>query len=108
MTSMRRCHIPTPPHSHSQQQCTITFRFRRHPLEHDLAIVGWGVPDVTDALSRDAEKELVRSADPDAPEDRIGSIMSQLHSFLSDMKEGDVVVLPLKTQGPKVALGRIT
>ena len=76
-------------------------------LQHGLAIVDWGAPDVTDAPSRDAVKELVRSADPDAPESRIGSITSQLHSFRSEMREGDVVVLPLKTQRPKVALGRI-
>ena len=77
-------------------------------LQHGLAIVDWGAPDVTDAPSRDAVKELVRSADPDAPESRIGSITSQLHSFRSEMREGDVVVLPLKTLRPKVALGRIT
>ena len=77
-------------------------------LRHGLAIVDWGAPDATDALSRDAIKELVRSADPDATENRIGSITSQLHSFRSEMREGDVVVLPLKTQRPKVALGRIT
>ena len=76
-------------------------------LQHGLAIVDWGAPDVTDAPSRDAVKELVRSADPDATENRIGSITSQLHSFRSEMREGDVVVLPLKTQRPKVALGRI-
>ena len=76
-------------------------------LQHGLAIVDWGAPDVTDAPSRDAVKELVRSADPDAPESRIGSITSQLHSFRSEMREGDVVVLPLKTQRPKVALGHI-
>ena len=77
-------------------------------LQHGLAIVDWGAPDVTDAPSRDAIKELVRSADPDATESRIGSIASQLHSFRSEMQEGDVVVLPLKTQRPQVALGRIT
>ena len=47
-------------------------------------------------------------ADPSASEHHIGSLASQLHSFRSDMKEGDVVVLPLKTQRPRVALGRIT
>ena len=76
-------------------------------LQHGLAIVDWGAPDVTDAPSRDAVKELVRSADPDAPESSIGSITSQLHSFRSEMREGDVVVLPLKTLRQKVALGRI-
>ena len=82
--------------------------FEDAALQHGLAIVDWGAPDVTDAPSRDAIKELVRSADPDATESRIGSIASQLHSFRSEMQEGDVVVLPLKTQRPQVALGRIT
>ena len=81
--------------------------FEDAALQHGLAIVDWGAPDVTDAPSRDAVKELVRSADPDAPESRIGSIASQLHSFRSEMREGDVVVLPLKTLRQKVALGRI-
>ena len=82
--------------------------FEADALRHGLAIVDWGAPDVTNASSRDAIKELVRSADPDASESRIGSIASQLHSFRSEMDEGDVVVLPLKTQRPKVALGRIS
>ena len=77
-------------------------------LEHGLAMVDWGAPDVSDATSRDAVKELVRSAYPNAPVGRIGSFTSQLHSFRSEMRVDDVIVLPLKSQRPNVALGRIT
>ena len=76
-------------------------------LEHGLAIVDWGVPDLTEAVNKDAVRDNVRQANPSAPSGRIGSITSQLSWFLLDMREGDVVVLPLMTRRPLVALGRI-
>ena len=82
--------------------------FEEACLEHGLAIVDWGAPDLTNATSKDAVKDRIRSGDPAASENRIGSIASQLHSFLAEMKEGDVVLLPLVTQRHKAALGRIT
>ncbi len=77
-------------------------------IEHHLAIVDWGVADLTGAVDTDAVREQVRQDVPGASNQRIGNITSQLASFLLDMGEGDIVVLPLKTQRGRVAIGRIT
>ena len=78
-------------------------------LEHGLATLGWQeVSDLTGAADKDAVWERVRQGYPDASNQSIGSHCSQLTSFLLDIQEGDVVVLPLKTRPGLVALGRIT
>ena len=81
--------------------------FEDAALEHGLAIVDWGVPDLTEAVNKDAVRDHVRQTNPSAPSGRLESITSQLSWFLMDMREGDVVVLPLMTRRPLVALGRI-
>ena len=82
--------------------------FEDSALERGLAVVDWGVSDLTDAESRDAVRQRVRQSDPDASNGRVGNITGQLNSFLLEMAEGDIVVLPMKTQEGQVALGRIT
>ncbi len=77
-------------------------------LDHGLSMVDWGAPDVTGVVDKDAVWDLIRQKFPDESNNRIGSITSQLASFLLDMREGDIVVLPMKTQSGRVALGRIT
>ena len=82
-------------------------KFEDAALEHGLAIVGWGVPDLTEAVTEDAVRDHVSQAHPRASRGSIGSITSQLSWFLMDMREGDVLVLPLMTRRPLVALGRV-
>ncbi len=77
-------------------------------FRHGLAIVDWGAPDLTGAVDKDAVEELVRRADPTAKDGSIRIAAGQLSSFLLQMREGDIVVLPLKAQHSLVALGRIT
>ena len=77
-------------------------------LAQGLAIVDWGVGDLTTATDRDAVRERVKQADPEARPGWIRNVMGQLTSFLLEMREGDVVVLPLKKESGIVAIGRIT
>ena len=81
--------------------------FEDAALQEGQAIVDFGVPDLTDAETRDAVRDRVQLADPNASPYRVGNITGQLVSFLLDMEEGDVVVLPLKTRKGLVALGRV-
>ena len=82
--------------------------FEDAALDQGLAIVDWGVADLTSATGTDAVRERVRQSDSDGSNQRVGNITSQLTSFLLDMSEGDIVVLPLMTRRGRVALGRIT
>ena len=82
-------------------------KYENAALEHGLAITDWGVPDASEAATKDALRELVIQSDPDASGPRVASIARQLFSFRSDIRENDIVVLPLMTLRPFVALGRI-
>ncbi len=78
-------------------------------LDNGIKTLGWQeVPDLTGAADRDEIRERVRQGYPDEPNRYIGSTTGQLAAFLLDMREGDIVVLPLKTRPEQVALGRVT
>ena len=77
-------------------------------LDEGLAIIGFhDVPDLGGAESREAIEEMVREAYPDANDGKIRNFTGQLYAFVSRIKEGDLVAMPLKTR-PQVALGRVT
>ena len=82
-------------------------KFEDAALEHGLAIVDWNVADLTDAGNEDTVRERVRQARPTSSAVSIGNVTGQLSWFLWDMTEGDVVVLPLMTRRPLVALGSV-
>ncbi len=78
-------------------------------LVNGLAILGWQeIPDLTGSADKEAIRERVRQGYPDESNRYIGSTTGQLASFVLDMKEDDIVVLPLKTRPERVALGRVT
>ena len=78
-------------------------------LDHGLASLGWEeVPDLTGVADLDAVRDRVRQGFPVASNHYIGSAAGQLATFVQDIQEGDIVVLPLKTRAGLVALGRIT
>ena len=77
-------------------------------LEHDVASLGWRVPDLIDATDLDAVRALTRQTYPGRSNQSIGAIAGQIASFRRDIQEGDVVVQPLKTSQGLVALGHIT
>jgi restriction system protein len=76
-------------------------------LEQGLSVIGWEeVPDLACATSRSAVEEIVRATYPDAGKGRIANWVGQLWAFRERMQEGDLVVLPLKTQAA-IAIGKV-
>ena len=77
-------------------------------LEQDLAVLGFHeVADLTHASDREAVRERVRQANPGAQDAKIRNVAAQLSAFALRMREGDIVVLPLKMRPGQIALGRV-
>ena len=77
-------------------------------LEKGLAGVRFGeAPDLTEAASRDAVKQLIHAADPGAGHATIANHAGQLWKLRSRIKPGDLVVLPLKSKS-QIALGIVS
>ena len=78
-------------------------------LNNGIKTLGWEeVPDLTGAVDKDAVEKRVQQGYPNASNQEIGSATAKILSFVQDIQEGDIVVLPLKSRPGQVALGRIT
>lgn len=74
-------------------------------LEEGLAVIGWDeLPDLSNIQSRASLKDIMRQRYPDAGEGRITNHTGQLWAFTNRMKQGDHVVLPLKSRA-QIAVG---
>jgi restriction system protein len=76
-------------------------------LEHNVVTIAWNeLPDLSNIKDRESLKELyfkiLPQERPAAASNRIG----QVWNFLKEIKKGDLVALPLKSQSA-IALGRI-
>ena len=70
-------------------------------LDQELSVLGWEqVPDLTDKTEEEI-KETVKQLDPQS------RAYSQLTALVFRIKQDDIIVLPLKTQPGKVAVGRV-
>jgi restriction system protein len=77
-------------------------------LAEGLTIVGWGgVPDLGRFDSREALKAALRDCYPQRSNYVIGNWTGQLWRFHRDMREGDLVVMPLKNVR-QFAIGEVT
>ncbi len=77
-------------------------------IEHGLACLGWdGVPDLGGFSSRQELRDAVRLHYPDSGERTISSFTSQLWRMRTDVRLGDLVVMPRKGV-PEIALGSVT
>ncbi|MFC4055671.1 CBS domain-containing protein [Actinomadura syzygii] len=78
-------------------------------LQDGLAIAGWNEMDDLSAIRTwdELSKELQRIY-PDAARNVIGNWTGQLWKFTTEIHEGDLVVMPLKTDPKHFALGRVT
>ncbi len=77
-------------------------------IEHGLAGLGFGhLLDLTTFSSRDELKDALRSHDPDAGNRAISNHAGQLWRIRTDVRVGDLVVMPHKTE-PHAALGTVT
>lgn len=77
-------------------------------LEQGFVYVGFlKVPDLSRASTREAVATLVAEGLDGGSKNRISNFSGQLHAFRNRMKEGDLVIMPLRHRA-QVAIGRIT
>lgn len=77
-------------------------------LDKGLAGFDWPeIPDLRQVASREELGELIRDAIPDAKERSVFVQANQLWRFKTEVRVGDLVVLPLKTTS-QIALGTVT
>lgn len=77
-------------------------------LDHGLVGVGWGqLPDLTSVGSREDIAKLIRADRPNARNRSVGVRAGYLWRFRTEVRVGDVVVLPLTTTS-QLALGVVT
>jgi restriction system protein len=76
-------------------------------LEQAAIGIGWeDLPDLSTFATRDALKDAYRAVYSGESEVKVGLQSGQLWAFSRTMQEGELVVVPLKTQG-QIAIGRI-
>ena len=76
-------------------------------LEENVVVIGSPVMSDLSGLEREQFSELLSVIDPEANPHQIGNRTGHLWRFVREIKEGDIVALPLKTRS-EVAFGRIT
>lgn len=77
-------------------------------LSEGLAIIGFRmVGDVREYASVDELTTALQADDPESSRPRAANLARQLWAFREKVQEGDIVVLPLKTQPGQIALGRV-
>jgi restriction system protein len=76
-------------------------------IENSVAVIGWReMPDFKQVHTKDEMLELCRKCYPDTSEKALINYNSQVWAFYSRIKDGDLVILPLKTQSV-IAIGRV-
>ena len=76
-------------------------------LEKGVAVIGWdALPDLSGVKSRKELRKLLEKAYPDEKPGRYANWLGQIWAFVKEMKVGDLVALPLKSQ-PTVYFGRV-
>lgn len=78
-------------------------------LGEGVAVIGWAeLPDLEQTKSAEEIRSVFEQVYPDETRSAsIGSQVGQIFRFVRDLGEGDVVVLPLKTNRGHVAIGRV-
>ena len=83
-------------------------QFETFAFENNVAVIGWEeLTDLAGVPSREDLIALLERAYPDNKPKTIINWTSQIWPFLSEMRTGDLVAVPLKSR-PAIALGRIT
>lgn len=77
-----------------------------HALEQAELVLGFSVEDLSQAKDRDAILSIVQRSYPDQKPKTQLNFAAQLNQFCNVMKEGDLVVVPLKTTG-QIAIGEV-
>lgn len=80
-------------------------------LKEGLLLPGWTAvnEDLSSCQTHDQVRRLLRSVYGDSKSDRtLGSWAGQMWRFVDSMEPGDIVVMPMKNEWGKVAVGQIT
>ena len=77
-------------------------------LERGIALLGFeDIPDLTAATTREAIKDLIRTARPEKNNHHHNNVTNQLYAFRVRMSEDDIIAMPLKSVSGLVAIGRV-
>jgi restriction system protein len=75
-------------------------------LENGVAVIGWNdLPDLSNADTREKLSELMATTYPTVGKHALANYVGQVWAFRSKIKEGDLIVLPLKTRS-LIAVGK--
>jgi MoxR-like ATPase len=86
-----------------------TGQYERIALESGVALIGWSdLGELAIDVSRDELKARVSEAWPDASPPSVASQAGQIYRFIHEVAQGDLAVLPLRSNPGHVAVGRIT
>ena len=76
-------------------------------LEHNVVTIAWNdLPDLSNIKDRETLRELYSKVLPQEKPAAASNRIGQVWIFLKEIKKGDLVALPLKSQSA-IALGRI-
>lgn len=77
-------------------------------LQHGLVLVGWEeLGDISYCRTKEELRDELRRTYRDDAEASIGNWMGQLWRFTKQIREGDLVVMPMKTRPGRIAVGRV-
>lgn len=78
-----------------------------YAIENKVAVIGWNdLSDLSNLKNRNELKSLLGKKYSDAPAGRLRNWESQIWPFISDIKPGDLIVLPLKHRA-MIAIGEV-
>jgi restriction system protein len=76
-------------------------------LEMGVAVLGWdAIPDLSSVQTKEQLSAIYQKNSPDAGSGRAGNHVGQLWTFSHRIKQGDLVVLPLKRRSA-IAVGQV-
>jgi len=77
-------------------------------IELGIVAIGWlQLPDLSQIKTRDELRKLYEETYPEAKKMTVVTSASQVWAFISKIKDGDMVVLPLKRRSA-IAIGKVT
>lgn len=76
-------------------------------IERGVSVIGWSELGDVGTASREELKEAIRRVYGEERPQSLASQAGQIHRFIHDVRDGDLVVLPLHSPPGNVAVGRI-
>ena len=75
-------------------------------IDDGYSTIGWRMPDMSGIKTREEVKVLYEKCYPESKKRRAAIHVGQIWAFLEKIKEGDFILLPLKTQSA-IAIGKM-